>query len=132
MDSSRVQAARTLYAAFNNHDIPGILALLDPAVEWDSFGPDFALAVGTYKGRDGVAQFFKDLMTQQTDTEFTPMEFCDCGATVHCMGIEKGTLNDSKLAFLNHWDHTLWFNDGNPLVVKFRANYQLSTKGDPA
>ncbi|HSJ91435.1 MAG TPA: nuclear transport factor 2 family protein [Ilumatobacter sp.] len=128
--TDRIDVAKRLYDRFNAHDIPGILALLSPDIIWNSYGPDFALAVGTYHGRDGVEQFFKDLMTQQTDSSFVPDDYWDGGSTVHVIGVEKGTLNDSQLEFVNHYDHTLWFSDGSDLVQQFRANYNLSTKGD--
>jgi ketosteroid isomerase-like protein len=128
--SEPIDVAKQLYTEFNNHNIPGILDLLSPDIIWNSYGPDFALAVGNYHGRDGVVQFFKDLMTQQTDSSFVPDTYWSCGPTVHVIGVEKGVLNDSQLNFVNHFDHTLWFVDGSSLVQQFRANYNLSTKGD--
>lgn len=128
--TDRIDIAKRLYDRFNAHDIPGILELLSPDIIWNSYGPDFALAVGAYHGRDGVEQFFKDLMTQQTDSSFVPDDYWDGGSTVHVIGVEKGTLTDSQLRFVNHYDHTLWFTDGSDLVQQFRANYNLSTKGD--
>lgn len=128
--ADNIDVAKRLYQQFNEQNIPGILELLDPDIIWNSYGPDFALAVGAYHGRDGVAQFFKDLATQQTDSSFVPDQYWEGGGTVHVIGIERGTLNDSHLPFVNHFDHTLWFVDGSSLVQQFRANYNLSTKGD--
>jgi ketosteroid isomerase-like protein len=128
--SDPMDTAKQLYAEFNQHNIPGILELLSPDIIWNSYGPDFALAVGTYRGRDGVTQFFKDLLTQQTDASFVPDDYWQGGSTVHVIGVEQGTLNDSQLKFVNHFDHTLWFTEGSPLVQQFRANYNLSTKTD--
>ncbi len=129
MGTDHVDIAKRLYDRFNHHDIPGILELLDPDILWDSYGPDFALAVGAYRGHDGVKQFFSDLMTQQHDSSFVPDHYWGCsGDTVHVIGVEQGTLTDSQLKFVNHFDHTLWFVDGSDLVTQFRANYNLSTK----
>jgi ketosteroid isomerase-like protein len=130
--TTNMDTAKALYDAFNRQDMPAIMALLDPAITWISYAPDFALARGTYNGKDGVGQFFKDLMTQQTDKSFEPQEFYEGDGTVHAMGVETGSLNDSGLEFVNHWDHTFWFAEDNPLVVKFRCNYQLSTSGTTA
>jgi ketosteroid isomerase-like protein len=128
--SKNIDTTKRLYDEFNNHNIPGILELLSPDIIWNSYGPDFALAVGSYHGREGVSQFFKDLMTQQTDSSFVPDAYWDGGETVHVIGVEKGVLNDSQLPFVNHFDHTLWFVTGSGLVQQFRANYNLSTKLD--
>jgi len=128
--TDHVDIAKQLYAQFNAHNIPGILELLSPDIIWNSYGPDFALAVGDYHGHDGVQQFFKDLMTQQHDSSFVPDDYWAGGSTVHVIGVEKGTLTDSQLPFVNHFDHTLWFTEDSDLVQQFRANYNLSTKGD--
>ena len=88
--SANIEMAKRLYDAFNAHDIPGILELLSPDIVWNSYGPDFALAVGDYHGPEGVEQFFKDLMTQQTTSSFVPDAYWDGGDTVHVIGVERG------------------------------------------
>jgi ketosteroid isomerase-like protein len=128
--------AKALYAAFNAHNIPGILALLDTNIEWNSYGPDFALAVGCFHGTAGVEDFFAKLIGpttgQQVDTLFEPMSYFVDPTTVHVIGIETGTLT-SRVAggtlagktFYNDFDHTLWFSNSGK-ISRFRANYQLS------
>ena len=133
MDS--LSTAKALYAAFNAHNIPGILALLDDNVEWNAFGPDFALATGCFKGKSGVTDFFGKLVGptgQQVDHMFQPQQYFVGDGTVHVIGVEDGTLTQfvangtyKGKQFLNHFDHTLWFGTSG-LISAFRANYQLS------
>jgi ketosteroid isomerase-like protein len=136
-----VSTAKALYAAFNAHNIPGILALLENDVEWASFGPDFALAIGYFSGRAGVQDFFAKLVGpdgQQVDSYFQPnsVTLCDDG-TVHVMGNEAGTLTANVAngayagkPFWNDFDHTLMFGQSG-LISNFRANYNLALPGSP-
>jgi ketosteroid isomerase-like protein len=130
--------AKALYAAFNNHDIPGILALLEDDVQWNSFGPDFALAIGYFKGKAGVTDFFGKLVGpdgQQIDMIFMPQQYYVGGGTVHVTGFEAGTLTKNVAngaytgkQFYNDFDHTLWFG-ASGLITNFRANYNLALSG---
>ncbi len=133
MDS--LATAKALYAAFNAHNIPGILALLEDHVEWNAYGPDFALAIGCFKGKSGVTDFFGKLVGptgQQVDASFTPQHYYVGDGTVHVTGVEEGTLTQyvangayAGKKFYNNFDHTLWFG-ASGLISAFRANYQLS------
>jgi hypothetical protein len=131
--------AKALYAAFNAHNIPGIIQLLDDEVQWDSFGPDFALAIGYFQGWEGVKSFFAKLVGpdtgQQVDTRFEPQQYFVGDGTVHVIGVEKGYLTDrvaggslANRPFFNHFDHTIWFNEAGK-ISHFRANYNLAVVG---
>jgi ketosteroid isomerase-like protein len=131
--------AQALYAAFNRKDIPGILALLSPTVDWRSYSVDWALAVGYFSGHDGVTDFFSKLVGpgtgQQQDVLFEPIEYYVSPESVHVIGVEAGYLTAQVLGgtaanapFFNNFDHTLWFGaDGK--ISKFRANYNLTRLG---
>lgn len=132
--------AKALYAAFNAHNIPGILQLLEDDVQWDSFGPDFALAIGFFKGKTGVQDFFGKLVGptgQQVDQVFEPTDYFAGGSTVHVLGFEAGTLTKfvaggayTGKQFYNNFDHTLWFGASGK-ISHFRANYNLALPGSP-
>ncbi|MGH7522720.1 MAG: nuclear transport factor 2 family protein [Gemmatimonadales bacterium] len=127
--------AKALYAAFIAHDMPGIMKLLENDIVWMSYGPDFALATGVFKGLSGVEDFFAKLIGpngQQVDTLFKPMLYFEGGGSVHVIGIESGTLTGNIAngkytgkTFYNDFDHTLWFGASGK-ISRFRANYQLS------
>ena len=131
-------SAKALYDAFNAHNIPGILDLLDDDIQWDSYGPDFALAIGFFKGKAGVKEFFAKLVGpngQQVDSAFQPQEYFAGGGTVHVMGFEAGTLTKNVAGgayagkqFYNNFDHTLWFGKSGK-ISHFRANYNLALSG---
>jgi ketosteroid isomerase-like protein len=129
------QQAAALYKEFNAHNIPGILDLLDAEVQWSSFSADWALAIGFFKGHDGVKDFFAKLVGpqgQQQDVLFEPMHYFVSPQSVHVIGVEKGYftefVKDGELKnrpFFNNFDHTLWFGDDGK-ITRFRANYNLA------
>lgn len=133
------QTAQALYDAFNKHDMPAILNLLDDNVEWNSYSVDWALAIGYFKGHAGVQDFFAKLIGpgtgQQTDSLFEPKEYYVSPKSVHVIGIETGYLSAQVLGgtvanrpFFNNFDHTIWF-DENGKISRFRANYNLAMSG---
>jgi ketosteroid isomerase-like protein len=137
MDHKKTAAA--LYAAFNAHNMPGILKLLAPDVEWSAFSVDWALAIGFFKGHDGVKDFFAKLIGpktgQQVDSLFEPQEYFVSPQAVHVIGVETGYLTARVLEgtvlnrpFFNNFDHTLWFAK-NGTISRFRANYNLAQVG---
>lgn len=138
MDASAT--AKDLYAAFNSHNIPGILALLEDDIRWDAYGPDFALAIGFFHGKAGVTDFFAKLVGpagQQVDTAFVPEDYYVGQGTVHVTGFEAGTLTTHVAGgayagkpFYNDFDHTLWFGASGK-ISHFRANYNLALPGSP-
>jgi ketosteroid isomerase-like protein len=83
-----VQLVKEGYAAFSRGDIPGLLALMAEDVEWISPGPGLPLA-GTYRGRDGVANFFQKLSAEADILDFQPREFVAEGDRVLVVGWER-------------------------------------------
>jgi ketosteroid isomerase-like protein len=53
MSSQDVQTLLDAYAAFNRGDIPGVLEVMDPNVEWNEPGGGNAPA-GTFRGSQSV------------------------------------------------------------------------------
>jgi len=76
------------FAAFSRGDIPGLLALMAEDVEWIIPGPGLPLG-GTYRGRDGVANFFQKLAADADILEFQTREFMAEGDRVLVIGWER-------------------------------------------
>ena len=53
-----LQVVKNGFAAFSRGDMPSLLDLMAEDVEWHIPGAGLPLA-GTYRGRDGVANFFQ-------------------------------------------------------------------------
>jgi ketosteroid isomerase-like protein len=59
MSRENVEVAYQVMEALSQRDVPGLIALADPRVEWRSF---FALDEGgVYRGHDGTRRYLSDL-----------------------------------------------------------------------
>jgi ketosteroid isomerase-like protein len=84
MAQQNVEIARGVHEAFNSRDVPALLGLLDPEVEWI---PILAVLEGrVYRGHAGVRRWIKDLDTDWDYFETCPEEFRDLGERVLVLG----------------------------------------------
>jgi len=92
------------YEAFARQDIPGVLALFDPAISW--YSPDTVEFGGSYTGRHGVAEFFSQLPEHYEELAVTPERFVEQGDTVVVLGRLQGRTkvgNDFDVPFAHIW-----------------------------
>lgn len=83
-EEANVQLVREAYAAFGRGDIQSILDSLSDNVEWKA--PPVEPIAGTYRGRDGVAEFFRKVAETFEFTRFEPREFVAQGDRVLVLG----------------------------------------------
>ena len=112
-----VQIIKDAYAAFGRGDIPGLLALLTEDVVWDSPGEGLPLS-GTYRGRDGVANFFQKLTQEAEVLDFQPREFVADGDRVLVVGWERMKVKATGRGAEIDW--VMAFTIRNGKIAKFR------------
>jgi ketosteroid isomerase-like protein len=94
----------TGYQAFAAQDIPTVLAMLDPDIEW--YIPDELPDGGTYHGPDGVLRFFGKLQETYTEFRVEPERFSALGADrVLVEGHHRGKVGDNAfdVEFIHLW-----------------------------
>lgn len=90
MSEQDVETVRGAYEAFARGDIPGVLAILDPEVEWNEPGGGNAPS-GTFRGPDAVAsEVFSPIPENFDEFGATPENFDDRGDTVVVTGHYSG------------------------------------------
>jgi hypothetical protein len=112
-----VQVVKEGYAAFGRGDVPGLLALMAEDVEWIIPGAGLPLA-GTYRGPEGVANFFQKLSAEAEILDFQPREFVADGDRVLVVGWQR-----FKVKATNRTAETDWimaFTVRNGKVANFR------------
>jgi hypothetical protein len=72
MSDANVDLVKRMFEAFAAGDIPGLLALQSEDTEWDHSGPAGVPLNRVWKGRDGVAEFFRLLAELQEPLSFEP------------------------------------------------------------
>lgn len=112
-----VQVVKDGYAAFGRGDIQGLLALMAEDVEWQIPGAGLPLA-GTYRGRNGVANFFQKLAADVDILDFQPREFVSDGDRVLVIGWERTRVKATNRTAEVDW--IMSFTVRNGKVATFR------------
>ena len=98
-EQTNADVVRQAYEAFGRGDIPAMLGMLTDDVEFTMQGPAVIPWVGTYRGREGVAEFFSLLDENLEFERFEPREFVAQGDTVVVLGDERSLVKSTGRAF---------------------------------
>lgn len=121
MSEQNKTIVQNAYAAFGRGDIPGVLATLDPNVEWEAVigaDPVTVPTAGPRRGVDAVAGFFKALGENMVFEQFEPREFIADGDQVACIGFYKARIKMTGAVFSSSW--AMVFTVRNGRIVRFR------------
>lgn len=121
MSDRNLKVVQDAYAAFGRADIPGVLALLDPDVEWQAVigaDPLIVPTAGARKGVNAVSEFFQALGQSMVFERFEPREFIAQGDTVVCIGYYKARVTGTGVVMASSW--VMAFSLRNGKIVRFR------------
>ena len=107
--TDNVSVIRSGYAAFAAGDIPGVLALFAPQMDW--YTPDSVSFGGRFTGPAGVAEFFSGLAQNFAELRVGPERFLDAGDTVVVQGTNRGRTT-ADASFEVPWVHVWTLRDG--------------------
>ena len=111
MSQANIDIAKSSYAAFGRGDIPAILAVLDPNVEWTTPGKGVPTE-GTRRGPAEVARFFETVGSTWTFTAFEPREYVASGDTVVAIGSYAATARATGKPMTSDWVMVWKFRNG--------------------
>jgi uncharacterized protein len=113
MSSDNVTLAQGAYQAFGRGEIPTVLALMDPNVEWDEpRAPDYPTG-GVHRGPQAVAdEVFGTIPTYYEEFAVVPQEFVDAGDRVFVLGEFRGKGKARGTPFVAPFVHIATFRDG--------------------
>jgi uncharacterized protein len=114
--ADNAQVIRNAYEAFAQGDIPAVIALLDDDVEWEV--TDVLPQGGSFRGRDGVGEFFQGIGEAWEGLELELEHLLDAGDHVVGIGQAHGTLSSSGGAAGYGFAHVFTLQGGN--VTRFR------------
>ena len=112
-----LQVVKDGFAAFGRGDVPGLLALMAEDVEWIVPGAGLPLA-GTYRGSEGVANFFQKLAAEADILDFQPREFIADGDRVLVVGWERSKVKATNRIIETDW--VMSFTVRNGKVAGYR------------
>ena len=100
------------YEAFAHGDIPGMLALLHPEVEFRSAEQFIYADRNPYVGRSGVEQFMQRLTADWDGFKVLPDEIQGAGDLVIARGLYMGTFKATGFRLQAEYVHVFKFKDG--------------------
>ena len=117
-EKTNIELVRQAYAAFGKGDVPGLLRLFAGDVVWHF--PECAEIpwAGTFRGHEGVGQFFGTLAQTAHLEALEPRNFFAQGDKVVVLGHERLRIKSTNRSYESHWAH--WFTVGGGKIAEFR------------
>jgi len=116
-EQENVGVVQQIYAAFGRGDIPAILNLLANNAEITHQGPpDILPWAHTYRGREGWAQFFKDLAEILEPLKFEPRDYVAQGERVVAFGSFQARIRSTGGPFDELWAMDWVIRDGRAVT----------------
>ena len=76
MSDPKIEAIQRLYDAYARGDVDAVLAEVTDDVDWAAEAASTSVPwYGTYRGKEDVPRFFKEIGSNVEVTEFTPLSF---------------------------------------------------------
>ncbi len=119
MTDGNVEIVNGMYNAFAAGDVPAVLAVLDPEVEWCE-AENFIYADGNpYRGPNAILEgVFLRLATEWDGFAVSPETFLDAGDAVVGLGYYSGVYKATGAAIRAQFAHVFTFRDSR--VVRFQ------------
>jgi ketosteroid isomerase-like protein len=116
-EEQNVDVVRKGYEAFGRGDINGLLAQLDPDVEWRTPGPADLPTAGHRRGHEAVQEFFQTLLGLLDIQRFEPKQFIAQGDMVIVVGEDTSRVKATGTTFEIRFAHVFTVRNGK--VVAF-------------
>jgi len=121
--SDNAQVVSEAYECFGRGDIPSLLELMSDEVEWTT--PGILPQSGTFRGREGVGEFFAGVAEKWGELEVKPDDLVANGTHVVALGQARGTLASGDAAEYG-FSHVFTLDGGK--IVRFREYVMADDK----
>ena len=113
---SNLEIVKEAYANFLQGDIPAMLESLSDNIEWELPQSAHTNFSGTFKGKEGVLNFFHHVDNDNEFKEFAVDTYIADGDNVVALGHLAATAKNTGKTSSNKWAHVWTLRDGK--VVK--------------
>lgn len=111
-ENSNVQVVKEAYHRFQSGDIPTLISTLDDDVTFHTRGPSIIPTAGTFRGHEGVANYFKKLAESEDVLAFEPRMYLAEGNTVVALGHYQGRTRATGRPLDFDWAQVFTLRDG--------------------
>jgi ketosteroid isomerase-like protein len=123
-EQQNVDVVRKGYEAFGRGDIDGLLAQLDPNVEWRTPGPEDLPTAGQRRGHAAVQEFFQTLAGLLEIQRFEPKQFIAQDEMVVVTGDDTARVKATGTTLESRFVHVFTVRNGK--VVGFEEYFDVS------
>ena len=124
--NSPLPTVKRVFEAFANRDLDALVETVHPDSRWTYIGANPRPARGTYVGKDGVREFFENILRRLDVTTFQESEFVTENDTVVVFGFASGTVKTTGDPFRNEWAQKYVVRD-NLITEMAEYNTQVTT-----
>jgi len=115
--SENVELVRRGYEAWNRGDVEGVLAFLDPEIDWRGYS--HVPESGTLAGRDQVRAWLERFLEAWEELEIEPTDLIEAGDRVVALVRFRALGKESKIRVEGGVDAHVWtVRDGNIVAVE--------------
>lgn len=123
---NHIEVVQAIYQRFGQGDIPGVMALLHPEIDWVWYGPTEIPWAGAHKGHQDMLKFFGTIGATVSVEAYEPREFWPGeNSLVTVLGWQRVRVKATQKAWETHWAHIWTIREG--LVVRNREFYDTAT-----
>lgn len=110
-DASGLATVQALYAALDRGDLPTLLGLLAPDVQWRFIGGGGLPHTASVCGREGVQSWLGQVLQHEDLLRFEPREFMAGAGHVTVVGWEQVLARPTGREFSSDWMHVFQVQD---------------------
>ena len=126
--SANVEIVRQVYAAFSRRDIPAILGMLSPEVEWGEPANPFNPAAGTRHGHAGFLEWANIGRASEEILELEPRKFLTDADSVAVVGYTKCLARPTNKSYETDFVHLITLREGK--IVRFQEFFDTYAAGE--
>ena len=121
---------RTAYEGFARRDMPAVLSVMDPDIEWDA--TDALAHTGMFHGHEGVTDYIRTMSEAWEQYELVPEQFTESGDGRHVMvlGVARGKLVSGQEVEAR-FAHVLQVDDGKVSRLKVCLDREAALREMP-
>ena len=126
--SANVEIVRQVYAAFSRRDIPAILGMLSPEVEWGEPANPFNPAAGTRHGHAGFLEWANIGRASEEILKLEPRKFLTDADSVAVVGYTKCLARPTNKSYETDFVHLITLREGK--IVRFQEFFDTYAAGE--
>lgn len=112
MDLSPITVTQDVFTCFGEHNVDGIVALLDDNIRIQFYGPASIPYAGDYEGLLEARRFFETVLSSVDIHQFEPEQFLADGEMVTVTGQLHLTARSTGIDFRSDFAHVITVRDG--------------------